>query len=338
MQDLAAINATSPALLHDSYAYLARLRSEAPVFRDPATGIVSVSTYALVLELNKKPKLFSSMFAHLLTSGGAGALDSEEATIMAAGLPWRDTLLTADPPAHQRYKRIAMKAFSHARVAAMAPAIAAITYGLIDQFGPAQEVEFKSVFADILPSYVIADALGVERDDVPSFHDWLRAGIARLAGTASRTERINAARKEIELQHYSLHQLARRRSDQRDDIVSDQGRHGCESPLAAIASVSSARPGKACQIAGGNGTSCTSTSTGATGQRWSLTKQDHADQHHPRRCAHDRLPDHITARGTTGDEQDRHEDAQHDKGNAWPGRPMGRLARGHYARLGHHVA
>jgi len=218
---LADIHATDPAILQEPHAYYARLREEAPVFRDPKTGIVSVSSYALVLEVAKKPKLFSSMFAHLLLSGGAGSLDPEEAAIMASGLPWRDTLLTADPPAHQRYKRIAMKAFPHARVMAMEPYIAETTHRLIDAFVADGAVEFKTGFADMLPSFVIADGLGVSRDDIPKFHDWLRAGIARLAGNAGREERIDSAHKEIELQRFFLDAIAERRTTPRDDIVSD---------------------------------------------------------------------------------------------------------------------
>ena len=63
MENLEDIDATSPENLRDPYPYYARLRNEAPVFRDPKTGIVSVSTYDLVLEVNKRPKIFSSNFA-----------------------------------------------------------------------------------------------------------------------------------------------------------------------------------------------------------------------------------------------------------------------------------
>jgi cytochrome P450 len=221
MTQLTEIDATSAEVLQDPYPYYRRLRNEAPVFRDPKTGIVSVSSYALVLEVNKKPKQFSSQFAHLLNSGGAGSLDPEEEAIMAAGLPWRDTLLTADPPAHQRYKRIAMKAFPHSRVAGMAPYIEETTHHLIDSFIANGSVEFKTGFADMLPSYVIADGLGVPRAEIAKFHDWLNAGIARLAGNAGRQERIIAARKEIELQQFFLDAIADRREAPKDDIVSD---------------------------------------------------------------------------------------------------------------------
>ncbi|WP_428310530.1 cytochrome P450 [Hydrocarboniphaga sp.] len=218
---LAQIDATDPGLLQDPYAYYARLREEAPVFRDPKTGIVAVSRYDLVQQVTRNPALFSSHFAHLLNSGGTGRLDQEEAAIMAAGLPWVDTLLTADAPQHTRYRRIAMKAFTPARVAAMQAYIERTTHDLIDRFIGDGVVEFKTGFADHLPSIVVADALGIERGDVERFHDWLRAGIARLAGNAERGERLASARKEIELQQYFLAAIAARRAQRRDDIISD---------------------------------------------------------------------------------------------------------------------
>jgi cytochrome P450 len=49
MEALERIDATSPETLQNPYPYYDRLRREAPVFRDPKTGIVSVSTYDLVL-------------------------------------------------------------------------------------------------------------------------------------------------------------------------------------------------------------------------------------------------------------------------------------------------
>ena len=218
---LEQITATDPAILQNPYAFYSRLRSEAPVFRDPNTGIVSVASYELVQQVTRQPELFSSRFAHLLNSGGAGTLDPEEAAIMAKGLPWIDTLLTADAPQHTRYRRIAMRAFPPSRVAGLEAYIAQTTHDLIDRFIGDGEVEFKSGFADLLPSIVIADALGIPRSDMDKFHDWLRAGIARLAGNAGREERIESARKEIELQQYFLATIADRRLKHRDDIVSD---------------------------------------------------------------------------------------------------------------------
>lgn len=221
MEDLAQIDATSSENLENPYPYYDRLRKEAPVFRDPKTGIVSVSTYDLVLEVNKKPKIFSSNFAALLGSGGKGTLDSEEEAILAEGLPRRNTLLTADPPEHTRYKRIAMHALPHTRIMGMAPYIAEVTNDLIDRFVEDGEVEFKTQFAEMLPSIVIADVLGVPRKDIPQFQQWVRAAILRLNGNAKPSERADLAHSEIEMQKYFRAIMDDRRANPGDDVISD---------------------------------------------------------------------------------------------------------------------
>ncbi len=220
MEALERIDATSPENLQNPYPYYDRLRREAPVFRDPKTGIVSVSTYDLVLEVNKKPKIFSSDFAALLSSGGTGSLDPEEAAILAQGLERRDTMLTADPPMHTRYKRVAMQALPHTRIMGMAPYIAEVTHALIDRFADAGEVEFKSQFAEMLPGFVIADVLGVPRADLPMFQDWVRAAILRLNGNAKPEQRADLARSEIAMQAYFRRIMAERRAQPGDDVVS----------------------------------------------------------------------------------------------------------------------
>jgi cytochrome P450 len=220
MESLEQIDATSPGNLKDPYPYYDRLRHEAPVFRDPKTGIVSVSTYDLAFEVNKRPKQFSSNFATLLGSGGAGSLSAEEEAILAEGLRPCDTLLTADPPFHARYKRIAMQALPYARIAGMAPYIAEVSHALVDRFIADGKVEFKSQFAEMLPGIVIADALGVPREDIPMFQKWVRSAILRVNGNAKPEERPALARDAIEMQRYFLRIMAERRERPGDDIVS----------------------------------------------------------------------------------------------------------------------
>lgn len=221
VETLEKIDATSAENLQNPYPYYERLRKEAPVFRDPKTGIISVSTYDLVLEVNKRPKIFSSNFASLLNSGGKGVVGEEEEAILAEGMRRCDTMLTADPPEHSRYKRIAMQALPHTRVMAMAPYITEVTNALIDQFIADGKVEFKSQFAEMLPGIVIADALGVPREDIPMFQGWVRAAILRLNGNATPEERPALARSEIDMQKYFQKAMAERRDHPGDDVVSD---------------------------------------------------------------------------------------------------------------------
>ena len=44
------------------------------MFRDPNTGIVSVSTYDLIMEVNRQPLVFSNDFGAAIRSGKTGGM------------------------------------------------------------------------------------------------------------------------------------------------------------------------------------------------------------------------------------------------------------------------
>ena len=215
------INAFDPDILQDPYPYFARLRAEAPVFRDPKTGIVSVSTYELITKVNTQPKVFSNNFSEQLRSGSVSQIDPDELAILSKGVIVKNTMLTADPPDHTRYRKLAMKAFTYKRVEGMGQYVAAMTNDLIDRFAKDGHCEFKSAFAAHLPMTVIADALGVPRTDMDRFHLWSEAFVAQLGGIADKAQRIDAAKKIIEFQNYFIDKIEEKRKKPTEDIISD---------------------------------------------------------------------------------------------------------------------
>ena len=215
------INAMDPELLQDPYPYWARLRAEAPVYRDPNTGIVSVSTYALIMEVNRQPLVFSNDFGAQLRSGSTQAVDPDEAAVMAEGWTVTNTMLTADPPAHTRYRKLSMKAFTMKRVEGMNAYVAEVTNSLIDGFIGAGKCEFKSQFANHLPMTVIADALGAPRSDMDKFHRWSDAFIVQLGGVSDKAARLEAARRIVEFQHYFVDIIETKRANPSEDVISD---------------------------------------------------------------------------------------------------------------------
>jgi cytochrome P450 len=214
------INAFDPAILQDPYPYFARLRAEAPVFRDPA-GIVSVSTYDRIMEVNTQPHVFSNDFSAALRSGSAGGMDADELAILSKGFPVTNTLLTADPPVHTRFRKLVSKAFTFKRVEGMADYIASVTNALLDTIAPLGQCEFKSAFANHLPMTVIADALGVPRSDMDIFHKWSDAFVVQLGGISDKETRLEAARRVVEFQHYFAEKIEEKRKAPSDDIISD---------------------------------------------------------------------------------------------------------------------
>lgn len=222
---LAEINAFDPAVLNDPFDYWRRLRTEAPVFRDPKTGFVHVSTYDLIRQVNAQPRRFSNDFGSQLRSG-AGAPDPDEMTIMATGLIPANTLLTADPPVHTRFRKLVAKAFAMKRVEGMAPSIAKVVEECLDEIAPRafagrRTCEFKTAFADRVPMTVIADALGVPREHMATFKAWSDGFIVQLGGVSDKAARLDAARKIVAFQDYFLEKIEEKRAQPTDDIISD---------------------------------------------------------------------------------------------------------------------
>lgn len=207
--------------LQDPHPFYERLRNEAPVFRDPKNNIVYVSTYDLIREVNSKPKLFSNNFATQLRAGARKEQDPEEIAIVSQGWSVANTMLTADPPDHTRYRKLAMKAFTYKRVLQMTDYVEELVNTLIDNLPQSGKLEFKSQFANQLPMFVIADALGVPREMYDQFEAWSDAFVIQLGGVSPKDVRLDAARKVVEFQKYFVSVIDEKRKNPTEDVISD---------------------------------------------------------------------------------------------------------------------
>ena len=215
------VDTMDPEFLQDPHPFYARLREEAPIYRDPKTNIVFVNTYDLVREVCSKPRLFSNKFMEQLKSGAASEQDTEEVEIQKEGWIVADTMLTADPPEHTRYRKLAMKAFSYKRILQMTEYVEKIVNQLIDDLPEKGSIDFKSAIANRLPMFVIADSLGVPREDFDRFEEWSDAFIVQLSGVAEREQRLWAARKVVEFQNYFVDVIESKRKNPTKDVISD---------------------------------------------------------------------------------------------------------------------
>ena len=153
--------------------------------------------------------------------GSVGAQDQEEMAIMSEGIAVANTMLTADPPVHTRFRKLAMKAFTHKRVEAMGAYVATVANELIDGFIADGRCEFKSAFANHLPMIVIADSLGAPRKDMDRFHRWSDAFVVQLGGVSDRDTRLEAARRINEFQRYFIEIIEQKRANPSEDVISD---------------------------------------------------------------------------------------------------------------------
>jgi cytochrome P450 len=148
-------------------------------------------------------------------------VDPDEAAVMAKGWPVANTMLTADPPAHTRYRKLGMKAFTYKRVEGLGDYVAKVTHDLIDAFAHRGECEFRAAFANHLPMTVIADSLGAPRADMDRFHAWSEAFVTQLGGVSDKAARLDAARKIVEFQGYFVAKIEEKRANPTEDVISD---------------------------------------------------------------------------------------------------------------------
>ena len=220
--DLNKINIFDPELMACPHAFFKKLRDEAPVYQDPNTGIFQVSKHELICEAARNAKVFSNDFGALQRDGGSDSYPQEAADIMEKeGYPAVNTMLTADPPRHTKYRRLVDKAFSPKRVSDMGPAIEEKTNLIIDQFIEDGECEIASQLAQPLPIRVIAEALGASTDDYEFFRISSEAFTDQLSGTSTPEEHIEIAKKLVKFQQYFAERLNEKRKDPSDDILSD---------------------------------------------------------------------------------------------------------------------
>jgi len=220
---LADFDPFSPEVIADPAPFYARMRATRPVFRVPHGGFYLVTRYEDVVAAARDTDTFSNRFHSpgLALGRGSPAIQAELEEILAGGYPRTPTLLTNDPPAHTRFRRLVSRAFTPRRVASWTAEIDRLCDELIGRFAGRGSVEFVSEFAVPLPIGVIADALGVPRAMQPTFRRWTDDSTDLIGADVTDERRLAAARGLVEFQHYFAAELDDRRRSPRDDFLTD---------------------------------------------------------------------------------------------------------------------
>ncbi|MDP5108518.1 MAG: cytochrome P450 [Ilumatobacteraceae bacterium] len=215
--DITKVNMVSPEVLECPYPYYERVREEAPVHQTPL-GFWAVSRYEDVLSVVRNPEMFSSLAQ---SNSFVTPPPPEVIEIAKQGYPRVNTLLSNDPPSHTQFRNLVNKAFLPKRVAQLEDSIRKIANDLVDAFINDSKVDLVEQFAVGLPLTVIADALGVDRADMPKFKKWSDDSVAPLSGMLTPERQIECAHSRIEFQKYMVDRVHEREENLRDDLLSD---------------------------------------------------------------------------------------------------------------------
>lgn len=208
-----------PDVLTSPFAFYQEHLATEPVYHDKATGLYLVLSHKLVSEATSRTDEFSNNFQAVLS--GARSEDPEVKAILDEGWPQVDTLLTADPPVHTRFRKLVNLAFSAPRVNKLEAHIREIARDLIEKMLARQEVEFVRDFAMPLPIRMISEQLGLTHEAPETIKRWTDAFVDRLGGMVPKERELQCAREVVEFQHAIKAQMDLRRANPTDDLLSD---------------------------------------------------------------------------------------------------------------------
>ena len=208
-----------PEVLVDPFAWYQEALVAGAVHEVQGANTWLVLSYAAVAEATNRVEDFSNDFSQVLS--GARSEQPEVKAELAKGWPQVNTLLTADPPVHTRFRKLVNLAFSMSRVNAIEERMRDIAVQLIENFADAGECDFVRDFAVPLPVAMIAGELGLPDSDWPRVKRWSDAFVDRLGHMISPERELECAREVVEFQHALKEQIDLRRSQPRDDLLSD---------------------------------------------------------------------------------------------------------------------
>jgi cytochrome P450 len=214
---IAASSFFEPQVIADPFDYYRAWMPKSPVVQLSETMFLVLS-YEHCAQATGDVETFSNNFQGTLS--GAMAEDGDVAAILAEGWPQVDTLLTADPPTHTRFRKLVNLAFSMKRVAAIEEDMRKVVIDLIDKMAAKGEADFVSDFGIPLPVAMIASQIGMEGDQ-DRVKRWSDAFVDRLGRMIAKERELECAREVVEFQHHMKAKIDERRANRAEDLLSD---------------------------------------------------------------------------------------------------------------------
>jgi cytochrome P450 len=187
-----------PRVIADPFPYYRLLHREAPLHKVEKHGFWAISRYDDVERALQD-------WEGLSTTWGPGPqrVESEVASI-----------LQSDPPEHTRLRSIISRAFTPRAVRACEPLIEAYAHERIDAMLESGTPDLVDEYAIPIPVVVIAELLGVPREDRATFRRWSDDIVGAIAG------QVDPRESQKELFAYFSGFVEERRRAPRDDVIS----------------------------------------------------------------------------------------------------------------------
>ena len=185
----------------DPYPTYRWLRENAPVYWDARARLWVVSRYDDVVHVSKQAEIFSAT---------QGVLPENDAIV---------SIVCMDDPRHLRLRKLVNRGFTPRMVGMLEPKIRALTTEILDGIADRGACDLVRDVAVPLPLYIIAEMLGIPREDFPRFHDWSDR-LINVAGNYEDPAKVaDATTAYVEYGTYLQEIFAARRREPREDLT-----------------------------------------------------------------------------------------------------------------------
>jgi len=221
-----------PQVRRCPFSFYDDLRHRAPVAIMPGTDFYFIANYELAMSVLLNTEDYSNAFPAGETSF-VNYLPEADELLAEKGYGRRvPTVVFSDAPLHPKFRKIVTEALRPSVVRGMEPKIRSVIADLLAAI-PDGECDLVKAVLVPLPMYVLADWIGVEREDYPKFKKWSLAANYTLQPPQPREVLLGYAETIAEMQHYLVAMMEKRRKEPRDDLVSEllEVKLGGERPL-----------------------------------------------------------------------------------------------------------
>jgi cytochrome P450 len=200
-----------PATQEDWYPTYAELRDHQPVYRVPGTNEFVISRYDDIMHVLRHQRTFPT---------GASKRRSEAAQQVYDRGGWeRMTPLGTNPPVHRHYRALVDQFFTGSGLEAVRPFIEQVIDDQFATFEGDGRVEWNSQYAVPVPVRVITHMLGLPADDIGRLKAWSAAWILPFVRRLEPDEDVWVAEQVVEMYEYLAEQIAGKRTEPGDDII-----------------------------------------------------------------------------------------------------------------------
>lgn len=210
------LNPLLPEFLEDPYPIFRKMREGAPVCWSEKSKYWMVTSYddvrAILGDMHYEKQLHKWKQVNPLVK-----LLPDVSPLLKSRSAW---MLNQNPPDHTRLRGLVNRAFTPKMVAEMRPHIQEIADKLIDGLAGKSEFDLVSEFAFVLPVTVIAEMLGVPKEDREKFKKWSNAMTDTLEPSPNLDLFKKANQANIELFEYLRPLVAQRRREPKNDLIS----------------------------------------------------------------------------------------------------------------------